>query len=78
MIASMLVVVGGVPAAAASTSGAGHVLLVGTFQGKAGQYKSIQAAVNAAHAGDWILVAPGDYHETDDLSTGSRQRFRPR
>jgi hypothetical protein len=36
--------------------------------GKAGQYKSIQSAVNAAHPGDWILVAPGDYHETDDLS----------
>ena len=53
------------------------MLLVGTFQGKAGQYKSIQAAVNAAHAGDWILVAPGDYHETDDLSTESSQRLRP-
>ena len=67
----MLVLANGVPAAAASTSGAGHVLLVGTFHGKAGQYKSIQAAVNAAHPGDWILVAPGDYHETDDLSAGS-------
>ena len=42
------------------------VLLVGTYKGKAGQYQSIQSAVNAAHAGDWILVGPGDYHETAD------------
>jgi hypothetical protein len=77
VIASMLALAGGVPAGAASTSGAGHVLLVGTFQGKAGQYKSIQAAVNAAHAGDWILVAPGDYHETDDLSSGSSSTSAP-
>jgi len=46
----------------------GHVLLVGTFDGHRGQYSSIQAAVNAASSGDWILVAPGDYHETDDLT----------
>jgi hypothetical protein len=54
------------------------VLLVGTYHGKAGQYATIQAAVDAAQPGDWILVAPGDYHEDDDahetsaaqLSTG--------
>ena len=33
-----------------------------------GQYTTIQAAVNAAQPGDWILVAPGDYHERDDES----------
>ena len=43
-----------------------HVLLVGTYHGQAGQYKTIQAAVNAAQPGDWILVAPGDYHERAD------------
>jgi len=47
----------------------GHVLLVGTFNGHKGQYSSIQAAVNAAHPGDWILVAPGDYHEVADYSS---------
>ncbi|MEA2493510.1 MAG: hypothetical protein QOJ29_1421, partial [Thermoleophilaceae bacterium] len=36
-----------------------HVLLVG----KNGTYKTIQSAVNAAHSGDWILIAPGDYKE---------------
>src|SRR5450755_256078 len=77
VIASMLALAGGVPAGAAPTSDTGHVLLVGTFQGKAGQYQSIQAAVNAAHAGDWILVAPGDYHETDDLSSGSSSTSAP-
>src|SRR4051794_33083870 len=29
--------------------------------GKHGNYRSIQKAVNAAHKGDWILIAPGDY-----------------
>lgn len=65
---------GGVLAACSSSSTAppattaGHVLLVGTFHGHAGQYTTIQAAVNAAKPGDWILVAPGDYHETADSS----------
>ena len=58
------------PATAASAAAAGghgpHVLLVGTFNGVAGRYQSIQAAVNAARPGDWILVAPGDYHENAD------------
>jgi Right handed beta helix region len=40
-----------------------RVLLVGTFQAKAGGYKTIQSAVNAARSGDWILIAPGDYKE---------------
>ena len=58
--------------AAASPSGASGgwhsagVLLVGTFNGVPGKYQSIQAAVNAARPGDWILVAPGDYHENAD------------
>jgi len=42
------------------------VLLVGTYHGHRGQYSSIQAAVDAAKPGDWILVAPGDYHEQAD------------
>ena len=44
----------------------GKVLLVGTFDGIAGQYATIQSAVNAAQPGDWILIAPGDYHEQAD------------
>jgi hypothetical protein len=42
------------------------VLLVGTYHGQSGGYTTIQSAVNAAHSGDWILIAPGDYHESDD------------
>ena len=52
----------------ASGSSGGQVLLVGTFHGHAGGYKTIQSAVDAAKPGDWILVAPGDYHETADES----------
>jgi hypothetical protein len=58
------------PAAAADAAGAGRhgprVLLVGTFHGVPGRYRSVQAAVNAARPGDWILVGPGDYHENAD------------
>jgi len=43
------------PAAGAS------VLRVGTYRGIRGQFTSIEAAVDAAKPGDWILIAPGDY-----------------
>jgi hypothetical protein len=46
------------------------VLRVGRWHGRAGQYQSIQAAVDAARPGDWILIAPGDYHESPDAQTG--------
>src|SRR3954453_5854302 len=36
----------------------------GLRDGKHGTYKTIQSAVNAAHPGGWILIAPGDYKET--------------
>jgi hypothetical protein len=48
-----------------AASGAGaKVLLVGSYHGIRGQYRSIQAAVDHASAGDWILVGPGDYKTT--------------
>src|SRR5579863_4440851 len=40
---------------------AARVLLVGSYHGVAGKYTTIQAAVNAAKPGDWILIGPGDY-----------------
>src|SRR2546423_7877383 len=43
-----------------------RVLLVGTFHHHRGSFKTIQAAVDAARSGDWILVGPGDYHERAD------------
>jgi hypothetical protein len=59
------------PTAQGSSTGSGRVLLVGTFKGHRGQYATIQGAVNAARSGDWILVAPGDYHETADRRTSA-------
>ncbi|HZR52208.1 MAG TPA: hypothetical protein VFB06_22175, partial [Streptosporangiaceae bacterium] len=52
--------------ASAGVWGTPRVLLVGSYHGMAGRYRTIQAAVNAAHKGDFILVGPGDYHETAD------------
>ncbi len=49
------------------------VLRVGTYKGIAGQYQTIQAAVNAARSGDWILVGPGDYK----TKTGSKVPGQP-
>jgi hypothetical protein len=66
---SVLILVAGalsVCSATTASAASGRVLLVGKYKGIAGKYSSIQAAVNAAHRGDWILVAPGDYHEQDD------------
>ena len=58
-------------ALAYSSTSTPAVLLVGTYNGKTGQYTSIQAAVDAAKSGDWILIAPGDYHEADDAHVTS-------
>jgi hypothetical protein len=55
------------PGASSSTS---NVLRVGTWNGVAGQYTTIAAAVAAAQPGDWILVGPGDYHEQMDHQPG--------
>jgi len=70
-----VVLSGGVLAACSSsssststTSSSGNVLTVGTFHGAKVDYSTIQAAVDAAKKGDWILVAPGDYKESADLS----------
>jgi hypothetical protein len=58
VIACLSIAVGLVLAPAASAK---KVLRVGSYKGVAGQFSSIQAAVNAAKPGDWILVGPGDY-----------------
>src|SRR3989454_1956018 len=58
-VLAVFVIVAAVPARAA-------VLRVGTWKGRAGDYTSIQDAVDAAQPGDWILIAPGDYHERAD------------
>ena len=55
-----------------------RVLRVGPRHGHPGhaqaQFRTIQAAVDAARPGDWILVAPGDYHERGDFSGAARRR----
>ena len=69
-VVALVVLVGAllvVPAAGAK------VLLVGTYHGVRGKYSSLQAAVDAAQPGDWILLAPGDYK-----TTSSRHPQRPR
>ena len=51
-----------------------HALVVcngSTFKCPAGtQFKTIQAAVDTASPGDWVLVWPGVYHEKGRPSTG--------
>jgi hypothetical protein len=58
----VVLVFAGLFASAASA----RVLRVGTYHHVFGTYTTIQAAVTAAHRGDWILVAPGDYKERAD------------
>ncbi len=52
------------------------VLRVGTYSGIAGQFATIQAAVDAAKPGDWILVGPGDY-KTNSSSVPAGQPDMP-
>jgi hypothetical protein len=66
---------GSILASCSSGGSTPAVLLVGTYHGMAGQYGSIQSAVNAAQSGDYILVAPGDYHETDDAHVTSASQL---
>ena len=74
---TVLLAGGTLSACSSSSSGSasGNVLLVGTFNGKAGKYTTIQDAVSAAKSGDWILVAPGDYHENGDATLHSASDF---
>src|SRR5213082_4282473 len=60
--ARMLAVAAAVGLFAASAASA-KVLRVGSWNGIPGSFRSVQAAVNAARPGDWILVGPGDYKE---------------
>jgi hypothetical protein len=48
-----------------------RVLRVGSYHGIRGQFTSIQAAVNAAKPGDWILVGPGDYKTSSSSAPAS-------
>ena len=56
-----------IPAAPAA---APHALLVGSYHGIPGPYRTIQAAVAAAKPGDTILVGPGVYHEATTSEDG--------
>ncbi|HMC52282.1 MAG TPA: hypothetical protein VKI64_05930, partial [Acidimicrobiales bacterium] len=62
-LVASLVVAAATFAGSPSLAGSVHVWRVGTYRGIPGQFRTIQAAVDAARPGDWILVAPGDYHE---------------
>jgi hypothetical protein len=58
---SVLWAVAAAVALAGAPSVAAQVLRVGSFHGVPGQFASIQAAIDAAKPGDWILIGPGDY-----------------
>jgi hypothetical protein len=56
----------------AATAGARVLRVGGLYHGIVGQFGSLQAAVNAAKPGDWILIAPGDYKTTSSRRVPGR------
>jgi hypothetical protein len=54
-----------------------RVLRVGSWHGIRGTFGSIQAAVDAAHPGDWVLVGPGDWKERGDFTTHKPDKGEP-
>jgi hypothetical protein len=60
---ALLVVLCAASAVFGAATAAATVWRVGTWNGVAGQFTSVQAAVDHAKPGDWILVGPGDYKE---------------
>ena len=69
-----VVLLGSVSAALPAAAGA-RVLRVGVYKGLRGQYRSVQAAVDAAKPGDWVLVGPGDYKSTTSRAPRGAARF---
>ena len=74
-LVTAIAVVGLLTAAVVPQAAGPNVLLVGPAGTPGAQYTSIQAAVNAAQPGDWVLVAKGVYHEkgsNDNTSNGAK------
>ncbi len=81
LMAGLLVSVGsgvssaGTRAVQAAKAPKPHVLYVGSFNGvttpPSDTFSTIQAAVDASQKGDWILIAPGDYHEVGDTGANA-------
>jgi hypothetical protein len=57
-------------ALAAAGAASADVLRVGTYNGKGGQYSTLQAALKVAQPGDWILIGPGDYKQSSQQAIG--------
>jgi hypothetical protein len=68
-----LLLAGSLLAVSAPVASADRVLRVGTWHGVPGEFSDVQAAVNAARPNDWILIAPGDYHEARTLKAPGAQ-----
>ena len=76
VVAAAAIIMAPAASAKAPRTARTKVLLVGSYKGIKGQYKTIQSAVNhAKRPGDWILVAPGDY-KTKSYEQGAGRQPR--
>jgi hypothetical protein len=57
-----------------ASAASARVLLVGRYHGIAGQFTSIQAAVDVAKPNDWILIGPGDYKTVSSSHPAGRRK----
>jgi hypothetical protein len=60
---ALLVILAAAGAVFGASAAGANVWRVGSWNGVPGQFTTVQAAINNAKPGDWILVGPGDYKE---------------
>jgi hypothetical protein len=67
----------GLALAAPASARSPQVIRVGSWHGIAGDYATLEPAVDALRPGGWLLIGPGDYHPRMDYRLSQRTSDTP-